>query len=110
MTCINDQHRPRCHSFTSRWSRTIGNEHPTVVVIGAMHVSFMAPVPSLFRLMLISTAKRREPLRNEIPAQKHDRRSTDRHQKFDLYFDRPGSLTTQSYQCGSRLLPWPRGQ
>jgi hypothetical protein len=44
-----------------------------------------SPVPSLFRLTLISTAKRCEPTRSEIPAQRHDRRSCNQHQKFELY-------------------------
>ena len=76
-----------------------------------MQSSYSTPsVPSLFRLTLINGAKRRELIRTEIPAQRHDRRSRDQCQKFELYFDRPADLTAQSYQCGSRLLPWPRGQ
>ncbi len=51
------------------------------------HPCDTAPVPSLFRLTLLSTTKQREAMRNEIPAQRHGRRSGDRHQKFELYYD-----------------------
>jgi len=37
-------------------------------------------VPPLFRQTPISSAKRREPTRSGIPAQRHDRRSRNRHQ------------------------------
>jgi hypothetical protein len=46
-----------------------------------------ATVPPLFRLTLINDIKRREPTPTKIPAQRHDRRSFDQHQKFELYFD-----------------------
>jgi hypothetical protein len=45
------------------------------------------PVPSLFRLMLISTSKRCEVTLNEIPAQRNDCRSRNQRQKFELYYD-----------------------
>ncbi len=47
----------------------------------------VAPVPALFRLTLINTAKRHQPIRTEIPAQRHSRRYRDRRQKFELYSD-----------------------
>jgi hypothetical protein len=39
------------------------------------------PVPSLFRLMLLNNAKGHKPIRNEIPAQRRDRRSCGQRQK-----------------------------
>jgi hypothetical protein len=44
-------------------------------------------VPPLFRQMPINTTKRHEPTHSEIPAQRHERRSGDQSQKFELYFD-----------------------
>jgi hypothetical protein len=44
-------------------------------------------VPSLFRLTLINTIKRCKPMHSEIAAQRHDYRSRDEHQKFELYYD-----------------------
>src|SRR6266487_2078502 len=49
------------------------------------HPSTRSPVPSLFRQTSISSGKQCEPTRKEIPAQRHDRRSRDRYQKFELY-------------------------
>ena len=46
-----------------------------------------SPVPALFRLTLINTAKRHQPVRAEVPAQRHSRRYRDRRQKFELYSD-----------------------
>jgi len=46
-----------------------------------------ASVPSLFRLTLINTTKRREPTRNKIPAQRYNHRYRYQHQKFEEYFD-----------------------
>src|SRR5438067_11282531 len=37
LTCLDDLYRPSCHSFTPRWSPTIGHELLAVVVIG--HIS-----------------------------------------------------------------------
>jgi hypothetical protein len=45
-------------------------------------------VPSLFRQTPISTTKRDEPTRSEIPAQRHVCRYRYRHQEFELYSDR----------------------
>ena len=50
-------------------------------------LSPVSNVPSLFRLTLINTAKRHQPIRTEIPAQRHSRRYRDRCQKFELYYD-----------------------
>jgi hypothetical protein len=47
-------------------------------------------VPPLFRLTLISITKQREPMRTEIPAQRHDRRSRNRHQEFELNVNTSG--------------------
>jgi hypothetical protein len=78
------------------------------------------PVPSLFRQTLISSTKRREPIRTEIPAQRHDRSYGDQHQKFELHSHRVGSRLTPgamsltgSKQPGSasqHLLPAPPGR
>ena len=45
-------------------------------------------VPSLFRLTLLDSGKRREPTRARIPAQRHRRRYRCYYRKFELYFDR----------------------
>ena len=74
---------------------------------GTMAIPF---VPSPFRLTLLNATKRREPIRTEIPAQPHDRRYRDGHQKFELYFSVATDRSAWFYQCGSRLLPWPQGQ
>jgi hypothetical protein len=58
-------------------------------------------VPSLFRLTLTSATKRREPMHNEIPAQRHSRRYCYRQQKFELYTDRTRS---DPYEVGLMLL------
>src|SRR5260370_5678998 len=54
------------------------------MIIGPSTQTWLS-VPSLFRLTLISTTKRREPTLNEIPAQRHSRRYHHRHQKLELY-------------------------
>jgi hypothetical protein len=61
--------------------------HAEVVVQAAELDAARPSVPSLFRQTPINTAKPREPTRNEIPAQRRDRRSCDQRQKFELYYD-----------------------
>jgi hypothetical protein len=56
----------------------------TTVAWSTTCVSYRAPVPSLFRLTLISFTKQRKPRRGEIPAQRRNRRSRGRYQKFEL--------------------------
>jgi hypothetical protein len=63
-------------------TETPGNEEPLIKT----HPNATS-VPSLFRLTLTSATKRREPMRAEIPDQRHDRRYHDRRQKFELYHD-----------------------
>ena len=67
-----------------------GSEGRPEVLRADLHAIRVIPqpsVPSLFRQTLISTTKRCEPARSEIPAQRHDRRYCDRPQKFELYYD-----------------------
>ena len=55
---------------------------------GGSHDSLPQPsVPSLFRQTAISSAKRCEPTRTEIPAQRHDGRYGNQRQKFELHSD-----------------------
>jgi hypothetical protein len=61
--------------------------HTQEVIQAAQLVCNATSVPSLFRLTLTSATKRREPMRAEIPDQRHDRRYHDRRQKFELYHD-----------------------
>ena len=59
-------------------------------------------VPSLFRQTLIYSAKQRQPIRTEIPAQRHNRRSPGRYQKFELYSDqRPPTCPMGGTATGS---------
>ena len=45
------------------------------------------PVPPLFRLMPINTARRYASTSSEFPAQRHNPRYRDCRQKTELYFD-----------------------
>jgi hypothetical protein len=62
-------------------------------------------VPSVFRLTLISTVKRREPTPNEVPVQRHSPQVPPPAPKFELYYGarRGGHLTDHGLCPGSRM-------
>ena len=77
---MNPTHSPHTDNLTI--FRGISQVQPTIM--GGAPAPRLS-VPSLFRLTLISTTKRREPTRSQIPAQRLSRRYRGQCQKFELY-------------------------